>query len=76
MARLFNLREGLSRKDDKLPARMQNYHLSGSVTEEPVTPEELQAGITLFYEMMGWDPETGVPTSAKLAELELSWVEE
>jgi aldehyde:ferredoxin oxidoreductase len=74
MARIVNLREGLDRKDDTLPARMTKHHISGSVTEEPVTMEELEAGITLFYEMMGWDPETGTPTKSKLAELELSWV--
>jgi aldehyde:ferredoxin oxidoreductase len=74
MARLVNLREGMTRKDDTLPARMKRHHVSGSVTEEPVTPEELEAGITIFYQMMGWDPESGVPTSAKLSELELAWV--
>ncbi len=74
MARLINLREGKTRSDDALPVRMTKHHVSGSVTEEPVTPEELQQGITLFYEMMGWNPETGVPTTAKLAELELAWV--
>lgn len=74
MARLVNLREGKTRSDDTLPARMTKHHVSGSVTEEPVTPEELEQGITLFYEMMGWDPETGVPTTGKLAELELAWV--
>ena len=73
MARLVNLREGLGRSDDKLPSRMTKHHISGSVTEEPVTPEELEEGITLFYEMMGWNPQTGVPTTAKLAELELTW---
>jgi aldehyde:ferredoxin oxidoreductase len=75
MARLFNLREGLDRSDDILPARMTKHHISGSVTEEPVTPEELGNGVTLFYQMMGWHPDTGVPTPAKLAELELFWVE-
>jgi aldehyde:ferredoxin oxidoreductase len=74
MARLVNLREGKGREDDKLPARMTQHHISGSVTEEPVTPEELENGVTLFYEMMGWDPETGVPTPAKLAQLNLGWV--
>jgi aldehyde:ferredoxin oxidoreductase len=29
--------------------------------------------IHTFYGMMGWDPETGVPTSEKLEELGISW---
>ena len=27
-----------------------------------------------YYEMMGWDPETGVPSSGKLMDLGLDWV--
>ncbi|MFN2108132.1 MAG: aldehyde ferredoxin oxidoreductase C-terminal domain-containing protein, partial [Anaerolineae bacterium] len=73
MARLFNLREGLTRADDTLPARMGNYHVSGTVNEKPVTPEVLDEAVTLFYGMMGWDPQTGVPTDGKLHELDIAW---
>jgi aldehyde:ferredoxin oxidoreductase len=73
MARLFNLREGLTRVDDTLPARMSTYHVSGTVNEKPVTPEVLDEAITLFYGMMGWDPQTGVPTNGKLHELDIAW---
>jgi aldehyde:ferredoxin oxidoreductase len=27
-----------------------------------------------YYEMTGWDPETGVPRRRKLAELDLDWL--
>ncbi len=73
MARLFNLREGLTRADDTLPARMNTYHVSGTLNEKPVTPEVLDEAITLFYGMMGWDPQTGVPTEGKLHELDIAW---
>lgn len=73
MARLFNLREGLTRADDTLPARMSTYHVSGTVNEKPVTPEVLDEAVTLFYGMMGWDPQTGVPTDGKLHELDIAW---
>ena len=73
MARLFNLREGLTRADDTLPARMSDYHVSGTVNEKPVTPEALDEAVTLFYGMMGWDPQTGVPTEGKLHELDIAW---
>lgn len=73
LARLFNLREGLTRADDTLPARMSNYHVSGALNEKPVTPEVLDEAVTLFYGMMGWDPQTGVPTDGKLHELDIAW---
>ena len=27
----------------------------------------------IYYEMAGWDPKTGFPMQAKLAELDLEW---
>jgi aldehyde:ferredoxin oxidoreductase len=74
MARAFNMREGLTRDDDKLPMRMQQYHVSGQVNEEPVDPEELEEAKETFYGMMGWDTATGKPTLAKLQELDIAWV--
>jgi aldehyde:ferredoxin oxidoreductase len=74
MARAFNMREGLTRDDDKLPMRMQQYHVSGQVNEEPVDPEDLEEAKETFYGMMGWDTQTGKPTLAKLQELDMAWV--
>ena len=74
MMRLFNMRCGWTRADDVLPARMAEFHRSGSVTEEPVMPEVLSEAVTQFYGMMGWDTETGAPTPARLQELEIAWV--
>jgi aldehyde:ferredoxin oxidoreductase len=74
MARAFNMREGLTRADDVLPPRMATPHVSGTLNEEPVDPEVLDAMLTHFYGMMGWDPETGEPTEAKLHELDIAWV--
>ena len=73
LARVFNLREGMTRADDALPKRMQNPHVTRTVNEKPVTPDELQAGLTTYYQMMGWDPQSGVPTRAKLWELDVPW---
>ncbi len=74
MMRLFNMRCGWTREDDVLPARMAESHRSGSVTEKPVMPEVLSEAVTRFYGMMGWDPDTGMPTEARLEELEIAWV--
>ena len=44
------------------------------VNEKPVDPEVLDENVSLFYGMMGWDSETGVPTTARLQELDIAWV--
>ncbi|GAB4559554.1 MAG: aldehyde ferredoxin oxidoreductase family protein [Anaerolineae bacterium] len=76
MSRAFNLREGLTRADDRLPKRLSQAFKTRSVNEKPVTPEELEEALTTFYGMMGWDPQTGVPTIYKLQELDIEWVAE
>jgi len=30
----------------------------------------------MFYGMMGWDPQTGQPTTGKLQELDIEWVKD
>jgi aldehyde:ferredoxin oxidoreductase len=75
MARAFNLREGLTRADDVLPQRlMTEYHAAGQLNEKPIKPQTLDAAITGFYGLMGWDPQTGAPSASKLDELDISWV--
>jgi aldehyde:ferredoxin oxidoreductase len=74
MARVFNMREGMTRADDVLPPRMKVPHVSGTLNEKPIDPEVLDEAVTLFYGMMGWDPETGAPTAGKLQDLDIAWV--
>jgi len=76
MARAFNMREGLSRADDSLPKRMALPHVTRSLNEKPITSEALSAALTLYYGMMGWDPQTGRPTEAKLHDLDIAWVKD
>lgn len=72
MSRVFNMREGLARSDDVLPERM-----AVSVGNHPgIAPEVVDASLTTFYGMMGWDSQTGLPTLAKLQELDIEWVAE
>jgi aldehyde:ferredoxin oxidoreductase len=72
MARLFNLREGFTAADDWLPQRMFEGLGNGPLQGERIDPEQLRKALRLYYQMCGWDSE-GVPTAAKLAELELEW---
>jgi len=73
MARVFNIREGLTKKDDWLPERFFQPHTSGALAETSIKPEELKNAITTYYKMMGWN-EDGIPTKTKLEELDVDWV--
>jgi aldehyde:ferredoxin oxidoreductase len=58
--RLFNAREGLTRKDDALPARLLREPKPDGPTKGAVVPlEELK---DRFYTAMGYDLATGNPT--------------
>ncbi|MBI4590731.1 MAG: aldehyde ferredoxin oxidoreductase family protein [Candidatus Rokubacteria bacterium] len=69
LMRLFNCREGLTPADDILPERMHEGIGNGPLQGERIDPAEFLAARRLYYEMAGWDPETGSPTAARLAEL-------
>jgi aldehyde:ferredoxin oxidoreductase len=71
LARLFNCREGFTPDDDVLPARMHEGIGNGALAGERVDPEQFLAARRLYYEMAGWDPATGRPVPARLAELEV-----
>lgn len=75
MARLFNLKHGLSAKDDYLPERSYEPLEKGALEGTRIPREEFASAIPMYYEMMGWDGETGVPTRGKLAELNILWAE-
>ena len=70
--RLFNCREGFTRKDDTLPWRVMNEPIKeGPSKGHIVTEEELQHMLDDYYNVRGWD-EDGRPTEAKLEELGIS----
>jgi aldehyde:ferredoxin oxidoreductase len=73
MARVFNLKHGLSAKDDILPERMYQGIENGPLTGAAVPKEAFQEAIHLYYEMMGWTTEEGIPQHGKLAELQIAW---
>src|SRR2546427_7876241 len=69
LARLFNNREGFTPADDVLPQRMHEGIGNGAIKGARIDPDEFLAARKTYYEMAGWDPQTGKPTDAKLAEL-------
>jgi aldehyde:ferredoxin oxidoreductase len=72
LERAFSVREGISRKDDILVGRY---------TDEPVhegpleglrhDQEKWDKMLDEYYDVVGWDKKTGVPTRAKLESLGL-----
>jgi len=73
MARVFNLREGLTAADDQLPKRFFAPAPAGTSNSTVIDPEAMRLAKRTFYTLMGWDPVTGVPTQEKLEELGIAW---
>jgi aldehyde:ferredoxin oxidoreductase len=70
LARLINLREGLSRKDDTLPWKVMNHPIpdDGPVKGAVVTQDELDLLLDDYYQSRGWTMD-GVPTKHLLSKL-------
>jgi aldehyde:ferredoxin oxidoreductase len=70
VARLFNVREGLGRKDDTLPYKVMHMPIpdEGPSKGAYVTQEELDLLLDDYYMARGWTRE-GIPTIEKLKEL-------
>ncbi|MBA7716242.1 hypothetical protein ES703_125310 [subsurface metagenome] len=69
LKRMFNVREGITRKDDQLPKRFSEPMPDGPgkgafVTLDPMLDE--------YYELRGWD-ENGIPTKETLNRLNLDF---
>ncbi|MCW4006124.1 MAG: aldehyde ferredoxin oxidoreductase family protein [Candidatus Bathyarchaeota archaeon] len=70
LAKLINLREGLSRKDDTLPWKVMNEPIpdESPVKGAKVSQAELDLLLDDYYAARGWNPE-GIPTQEKLKAL-------
>jgi aldehyde:ferredoxin oxidoreductase len=73
LARVFNCREGFTPKDDRLPKRLHEAFTGGPLKDVRIDPDAFARALRLYHQMEGWDPETGWPTFAKLAELGIEW---
>jgi aldehyde:ferredoxin oxidoreductase len=70
VAKLFNVREGLGRKDDTLPYKVMHLPIpdEGPSKGAYVSQEELDLLLDDYYMARGWTRE-GIPTVEKLKEL-------
>jgi aldehyde:ferredoxin oxidoreductase len=74
LMRAYNAREGLTRDHDTLPKKLFTKPLSGGRTDGmTLDPDELEMAITHYFELAGWDVETGIPRRATLEEVGLGW---
>jgi aldehyde:ferredoxin oxidoreductase len=67
LARLFNMREGFSRKDDRLPPRFSEP----LPKHAGLTKEQQEKIVSDYYVEYGWDEATGVPTQDTIRKLEI-----
>jgi aldehyde:ferredoxin oxidoreductase len=72
LGRIFNVREGFSRKDDYPPSAIFDRALpEGPAAGKNFTREEYDAALSEYYRLRGWT-EDGVPTEEKLEALGLA----
>jgi aldehyde:ferredoxin oxidoreductase len=73
LERAFNCREGISRKDDILPWRVQHEPIpDGPSKGMCCPPEELNRMLDEYYELRGWTKD-GAPTPERLKALGLDF---
>ena len=76
LGRTFNMREGFTTDDDTLPKRFFSPTPRGALKDTPINPIAFDKAVHSFYRLMGWDPESGLPTTDKLMDLGIGWVED
>jgi aldehyde:ferredoxin oxidoreductase len=72
LMRIFNLREGFTRDDDRLPERFHTTLQEGPLKDIRIDPTAHAEAVELYYQLLGWDRD-GVPTRACLTGLDLEW---
>ncbi|UCG37092.1 MAG: aldehyde ferredoxin oxidoreductase family protein [Candidatus Bathyarchaeota archaeon] len=71
LQRAFNVREGLNRRDDSLPARIFEDPIpKGASKGSFIKRDEFERMLDDYYQARGWS-ENGIPTKAKLGTLDL-----
>lgn len=73
MSRMFNVREGVGPEEDRVIRRWHEPMPSGPLKGHKLDEKKFREAINLYYQISGWN-EQGVPTYAKLVELNLGWL--
>jgi aldehyde:ferredoxin oxidoreductase len=72
LTRMYNLKNGRTRKDDTLPQRFfKEKHKAGMFKDKVMNEEVFGNWLDLYYGTRGWDTK-GIPTDKKLNQLTLA----
>lgn len=72
LQRLFNIREGIGKKDDLIHKRVGSRPQFGFYqNEDRCVIKDYEGMLEEYYQARGWDSETGIPKEEKLVELGL-----
>ncbi|MHC1637298.1 MAG: aldehyde ferredoxin oxidoreductase family protein, partial [Candidatus Nezhaarchaeales archaeon] len=73
LTRMFNVREGITRKDDTIPRKITaKPHSKGASAGKIITQEMLDKMLDEYYRLRAWS-QNGIPTEEKLRELNLTF---
>jgi aldehyde:ferredoxin oxidoreductase len=73
LMRAFNLRTGLTKEHDRPSARYGSTPVDGPTAGISVLPH-WEAMLRNYYELLGWDPDTGIPLPSTLDSLGIGYV--
>lgn len=73
LERAFNIREGFSRQDDKLPKRFIQEKLQNAGPSTGMVIQNLDGLLDEYYDALGYTRE-GIPSEERLEQLGLGWV--
>ena len=74
MARLFNLREGMTHEADRLPQRLHEPIRKGPLSKHVLTEVEVRDYVEGYYVKHGWDRHTGRPYADTIEYLGLAGI--
>jgi aldehyde:ferredoxin oxidoreductase len=74
LMRAFNAREGFTAAHDAHPPIAYNKIEDAAPKTYQLQEDDFEAAVEKYYQIAGWDPETGWPTEGKLLELGLTWL--
>ncbi len=73
LMRVFNLRAGIVASADILPQKIFQPLMGGNSDGRSIDPIEFEQARRDYYQMAGWDAESGIPGQAKLESLGIEW---
>jgi aldehyde:ferredoxin oxidoreductase len=75
LMRAYNLRTGIGKEHDRPSARYGSTPVDGPSAGISILPH-WEAMLRNYYELLGWDPDTGIPLSSTLESLGIGYVDE